>query len=35
LHQLENAGHLLHLENAAEVARLYTSFLRGDRRATG
>jgi abhydrolase domain-containing protein 6 len=27
LHQLENAGHLLHLENAAEVARLYAGFL--------
>jgi pimeloyl-ACP methyl ester carboxylesterase len=34
LHRLENAGHLLHLENAAEVARLYTSFLRGNRCVT-
>jgi abhydrolase domain-containing protein 6 len=34
LHQLKNAGHLLHLENAAEVARLYTSFLRGNRCVT-
>jgi abhydrolase domain-containing protein 6 len=28
LHQMENAGHLLHLENADEVAPLYAGFLR-------
>src|ERR1700733_847931 len=27
LHQMENAGHLLHLENADEVALLYAGFL--------
>jgi pimeloyl-ACP methyl ester carboxylesterase len=29
LYKLEGAGHLLHLENASEVARLYTRFLYG------
>ena len=28
LHRMDNAGHLLHLENAAEVAPLYAGFLR-------
>jgi abhydrolase domain-containing protein 6 len=27
LHQMENAGHLLHMENADEVAPLYAGFL--------
>lgn len=29
VHRLSNAGHLLHLENAAEVAPIYVKFLRG------